>query len=408
MAKGTPQHGVEVGGKHAGWTVQRVIGKGSSGTVYEVRKRNQRAALKVILPDVTNEEALPRFRREVKLLSEVRHPNVVRLLSWGEGEFFWLILEYLPNSVDGFLAEHERANVPQAVGILRAVLDGLQAIHERGIVHRDVKPDNLLLGQGNQIKLADFGLARRDSSSTSLTRTGVVMGTPFYMSPEQCQGRDLDGRADLYSCGVLLYHLLTGGPPYANHSALQVLQCTMTGVPDLRDALPGAPPQLRAQVLMAKRPEDRPGQRQGGEGLVRRAARGAPLRPSARLGRSSSGFAAGAGRGGSAAPSPSHAHPAPSSKRAGGLWPRAPAAPGPRAQPLARPLREAAGVRRRSTPRTGSRAASSRRRPGRRRPPGPTPRPPGRRSRHPALRRSRSPGTRWRRGSLPDGPVVFL
>ena len=261
MAHSEPQNVVEIGSKVAGWTVRRVIGKGSSGTVYEVEKRNQRAALKVIVPDTANETALPRFRREVKLLQGVRHANVCRLLSWGEGEFFWLILEYLPRSVEWFLSENERANVPQAVGVLRMVLSGLQAIHDQGIVHRDVKPDNLLLGKGSVVKLADFGLARRDSSSTSLTRTGVVLGTPFYMSPEQCRGRDLDGRSDLYACGVLLYHLLTGRPPYSGKSSLEVLQLHMGGdVPDLRAVLPNAPPQLARAVgrLMAKNPEDRP------------------------------------------------------------------------------------------------------------------------------------------------------
>ena len=245
-----------------GWKVVAPLGQGAMGTVYEVRKGADRGALKVIHPENASQDALPRFRREAKLLSQVRHPCVVGCLGTGEREgLTWLLLELMEGgTLEELLEEQGRFTPPQAIGAARAVLQGLGAIHEKGVVHRDVKPANLLLDGAGKVKVGDLGLARKGEAS-SLTATGTILGTPYYMAPEQCRGEELDGRTDLYAVGVLLWHLITGQPPYEAKNPLAILQLHMTAdVPDLRKVVPEAPPRLAQAIgrLMAKSPGDRP------------------------------------------------------------------------------------------------------------------------------------------------------
>jgi len=252
-----------VGSVIDGWKVVGPLGRGSMGSVYDARRGKRRAALKIVLPESAADDGLPRFRREAKILMGLEHPNVIRCFGVGDHEGqVYLLLEYLGGgSLDDVQEERGRLALPPTIGATRAVLRGLGAIHAKGIVHRDLKPSNLLIDHEGRIKLADFGLARRGDASTALTATGTILGTPYYMAPEQCRGQELDGRTDLYAVGVLIYHLMSGRPPFGGTNPLAILQQHMTAdVPDLRDVVRDAPAQLAVAIdrLMAKEPRDRP------------------------------------------------------------------------------------------------------------------------------------------------------
>ncbi len=247
-----------------GWRLLIKIGQGATGSVYEGRRGGERAAIKVIRPEVVAPASVSRFRREAELLRELDHPNVVRCVASGEtDEYIYLALEFLDGgSLDRQLKRRERLPVPEAVYVLRALLHGLGAIHEKGIVHRDVKPGNVLLTRDGRVRLGDFNLARGDGiAEHDVTTTGSILGTPYYMAPEQVDGKGVSPQTDLYAAGALLYHLVTGDPPFDGSTPLQILQKHMHAeVPDLRQVLPDAPPQLAraVQTLMAKTPKQRP------------------------------------------------------------------------------------------------------------------------------------------------------
>jgi serine/threonine-protein kinase len=260
---------LQVGAEIDGWRLDRKIGQGSMGTVYEARRAGVRAAVKVIRADATDEENLARFRREARVLMDLEHPAVVRCLGTGEldaGESgrggVYVALEFLDGgSLQDVLDRRGRLPLPQAIGAIRAIFSGLAVIHAQGIVHRDVKPANVLLAADGRAKLADFGLARPTDGSTALTQTGTILGTPYYMAPELIRGEEVGPSIDIYAAGATLWTLLTGEPPYPGDNPLKVLQAHLRlPVPDLRQKLPNAPEKLvRAlDALLAKHPDDRP------------------------------------------------------------------------------------------------------------------------------------------------------
>ncbi|MGE0708334.1 MAG: protein kinase [Planctomycetota bacterium] len=247
-----------------GWEVVLRIGQGATGTVYEARRGAARAALKVIRPDVVSPTSVERFRRESALLREIDHPHVVRCLGAGEHEgHLYLVLEFLGGgSLEQQLRRRGRLSVPEAVGVTRALLAGLQAVHAKGTLHRDLKPANVLLDAEGWVKLADFNLARREVADTAITSTGTVVGTPYFMAPEQARGMSLGPAADLYAVGAVLFALVAGRPPYEGTSSFAVLQRHLRDpVPDLCAVVSDAPPALGRAVaaMMAKDPEERPG-----------------------------------------------------------------------------------------------------------------------------------------------------
>lgn len=260
---------LQVGAEIDGWRLDRKIGQGSMGTVYEARRGGVRAALKVIRADASDEENLARFRREARVLMELDHPAVVRCLATGELDptesgrgGVYLALEFLDGgSLQDLLDRRGRVPLPQAIGVVRSIFSGLAVIHAQGIVHRDVKPANVLLDGDGRAKLADFGLARSTDGSTALTQTGTILGTPFYMAPELIRGEEVGPSIDIYAAGATLWTLLTGEPPFPGDNPLKVLQAHLRApVPDLRHKLPNAPERLvRAlDALLTKPPDDRP------------------------------------------------------------------------------------------------------------------------------------------------------
>jgi eukaryotic-like serine/threonine-protein kinase len=244
------------------------LGAGGMGTVFKARHRRMKriVALKVLSREVAaTEEFVSRFQREVETIARLTHPNIVMAFDADECEAGpFLVMEFV-NGRD--LTSEVAANGPlpvaDAVDRILQAARGLDYAHRQGIIHRDIKPGNLLRDADGTVKVADLGLARisRTDGQTSLTQAGSVFGTIDYMSPEQAlDSREVDARADVYSLGCTLYFLLAGRAPYGGGSLMGVmLKHRDSPVPSLRAARPDVPPDLDAIFarMVAKRPEDR-------------------------------------------------------------------------------------------------------------------------------------------------------
>ena len=237
------------------FTIERLLGRGGMGAVYLAREPalDRLVAIKVLPPDrAQSPELRERFRREARTAAQLSHPNIVPLLSFGEDDgFVYFVMGYVEGeTLSTRLRRDGRLEVAQAVRILTELAQALSYAHSRAVVHRDVKPDNVLLELPNDIvRLTDFGVAKRDSVA-SLTAEGVVIGTPLYMSPEQASGRvDVDARTDIYSLGALAFTLFTGRPPFEGRSASEIMRQHLTrDVPRMREHVPGIPPAIEEAV----------------------------------------------------------------------------------------------------------------------------------------------------------------
>ncbi len=259
----------------AGYRVEQLIGFGAMGTIWAVRhvERGEVAVAKVSesdLVDITDSLGRERFLREAVVLASVRHPNVVSLFEVGQtsaGEPFLIMERLVGEPLDELLSRHALGAEPSRSGVTRAIaigaelLAGLEAVHAAGVLHRDVKPENVFLARiegRTVVKLLDFGLSRGlHWRAGKITRAGRAVGTPGYMSPEQARGRrDLDPRTDLYSVGVVLYEMLAGRRPFEGLSPTDVMirACTESPVP-LAELRPDLPPALTALVMRAFRCE---------------------------------------------------------------------------------------------------------------------------------------------------------
>jgi serine/threonine-protein kinase len=251
----------------------RVLGTGGMGAVYEAEQLGlaRHVALKVLHPHVAGSPgAVARFRREATLLARLHHPGAAHVYDFGEdADELFLAMEYLHGeTLEALTSREGLLPLPVAVDVAAQVLEVLEAAHALGIVHRDLKPANVMLAgelSSPHVKVLDFGLAQLvdGSSQPRLTASGLVHGTPAYMSPEQCRGEPVDGRADLYSLGCLLHEFISGQPPFGESPAAEVMSGHLyRPPPPLRQLRPGRqiPPALEALVLecLAKRPDQRP------------------------------------------------------------------------------------------------------------------------------------------------------
>jgi eukaryotic-like serine/threonine-protein kinase len=244
----------------------RRIARGGMAEVYLARDLllDRHVALKMLFPELSVDEAfVARFRREAQAAANLSHPNIVSVYDWGEGDgAYFIVMEY----VDGRpLSSHIRAEgalLPdRAAAVGAAVASALAFAHRAGVIHRDVKPGNVLITSEGHVKVADFGIARATSAAQEdLTQTGAVMGTATYFSPEQAQGLPVDPRTDLYSLGVVLYEMVTGQPPFSGDNAVAIAyqHVRETAVPP-RQVNPALPQAFEDIVLMAmaKDPGDR-------------------------------------------------------------------------------------------------------------------------------------------------------
>ena len=220
-------------------------------------------ALKVMREEFADEEGfVERFRREAKNAASLTHPSIVQIYDQGRSEdgTYYIAMEYVPGgTLKERIAEEGPLDPGEAAGIASRVAEALRAAHERDIVHRDIKPHNVLLSASGETKVADFGIARAASSKT-ITETNLVLGTAAYMSPEQINGEHVGPASDLYSLGVVLYEMLTGEPPYrADDPIATAMQHLERPPPHPRDASPAVPEDLDALTarLLAKDPAAR-------------------------------------------------------------------------------------------------------------------------------------------------------
>src|SRR6266568_5330034 len=239
------------------YNVITAVGRGGNASIFGAYDRaGQKVAIKVLHPELAVSVAADRFLREIRYASQLDHPHIARLLDSGETDYLlWLVMRYVPgDTLRAALRRERRRAIPAAVRTTCEVLDALQYAHGHGIAHRDIKPDNILLSPQGAV-LVDLGIARAIASSEDdrVTRSGFVVGTEEYMSPEQAAGGpDVDGRTDLYSLGVVLFESLAGRPPFSSPSAAAVLDMQQHHAPpDLRSLRRDAPKPLAAAVTRA-------------------------------------------------------------------------------------------------------------------------------------------------------------
>lgn len=234
------------------YTELTLLGQGGMGAVYRAfdPSLQRTVAIKVMLGQ--NPEFLARFEREARAVAKLSHPNVVQVYDFGRDEQNnpYFVMELLPGrSLDSLLKEKGPLPALKVVDVLRQAADGLHAAHAVGIVHRDIKPHNLMLDDQGNVKLVDFGIARDMASTEELTSTQATPGTLHYMAPEVLSGQSADARADIYALGLVGFHLLAGKPPFTGQSAVAVAMKQINEpLPDLRDEVPSVPASLRRLI----------------------------------------------------------------------------------------------------------------------------------------------------------------
>ncbi len=241
------------------------VGQGGMGSVFKARQisTGRTVAFKVLPPSfATKQNLVARFKREVRILLALKHENIVEGFDAGQvGNLHYLAMEYVDGRpVTEMLAREGRLDAQRTLGIVMATARALAYAHSKGLIHRDVKPDNILLRSDGVVKLCDLGLARQQAD-VGFTMIGTKLGTPKYMSPEQVTGvKTIDGRTDVYSLGATAYYLLTGSVPHDAASGTMIMAAQLTGtIAPVREVLPDADPHLAAVIehCLEKKPEDR-------------------------------------------------------------------------------------------------------------------------------------------------------
>ncbi|HEV8600566.1 MAG TPA: protein kinase [Gemmatimonadales bacterium] len=248
------------------YRVERELGGGGMSRVFlaEETALGRKVVIKLLPPELAVELSADRFQREVRVAAALQHPHIVPLLAAGAaGDILYYTMPYVDGeSLRARLAREGELPVSEAVRLLREVTDALAYAHRQGIVHRDIKPDNILLSQGHAV-ITDFGIAKALTAAgrtSAITGTGVSIGTPTYMAPEQATGEPVDQRADLYSLGALGYEMLTGEPPFRGSTAQALIAAQISrSAPPLAEARPAVAPELAAAIhrCLEKRPADR-------------------------------------------------------------------------------------------------------------------------------------------------------
>lgn len=248
------------------WRIEKKIGEGGMGTVFLARdlQLDRQVAVKVLSSALAHDpEVVSRFEREARLTASLEHPNIVPVYAVGSnGGRPFIVMKLLEGeTLAGVLRQKGALQRDELLRLMRQLALGLDFIHAKGYVHRDVKTGNIFVGSDGHATILDFGILRPSRSKEALTRTGVVMGTPQYMSPEQALGaRDIDHRADLYALAVILFECITGSLPFDGESELELIQLQAHAPPP--EVLPRAPwvPKAVGEVVaraLSKRPEDR-------------------------------------------------------------------------------------------------------------------------------------------------------
>ncbi|HEV2836217.1 MAG TPA: serine/threonine-protein kinase [Pyrinomonadaceae bacterium] len=243
------------------------LGQGGMGSVFRAERLHigDEVAVKLLHQDLVREKhALERFRREARTAAMIRHPNVVSIHDFNDGTGLtseaYIVMELVQGvSLGTLLRRHGRMSSERAVRLMQDICAGVGVAHRQGLLHRDLKPDNVIVvppsheGDEETAKVVDFGLAKvRDvAAQSALTQTGAVLGTLYYMSPEQCSGEELDARADVYSLGAMLYEMLTGGPPFRSNNFTGLISKHLHEPPPHFPPSLGVPPAIESVCLRA-------------------------------------------------------------------------------------------------------------------------------------------------------------
>ena len=256
---------IGVGSFLGGFKIERELGRGGMGVVYKAHELslNRKVALKVLSQRLSSdEEFIKRFQREAQVIAVLNHPNIVNILSCGkERGLYYFAMEYVKGKDLGQILK-EKTSIPleQALSITSQVASALGEAGERGVVHRDIKPPNIMIDEMGRAKVTDFGVAHLENSDAKLTRTGLFLGTPEYASPEHATGRPLDVRSDIYSLGAVLYRMLSGKSPVTGESPLAVMTKLatepVTPISQLNSSVP-KPVCALIEKMMAKEPNER-------------------------------------------------------------------------------------------------------------------------------------------------------
>ena len=249
------------------YTIEREVGAGGMATVYLARdvKHDRQVALKVLRPELSAALGSERFPREIKFVAQFNHPHILSLYDSGEvqGLLFYVMPYVEGESLRDRLAREKQLPIPDAIRIMKEVADALAYSHARGVVHRDIKPGNVLLS-GRHAVVTDFGVAKAVTASASrdtMTTVGMAVGTPHYMAPEQAMGQgDIDQRADIYALGILAYEMITGRTPFTAETAQGILAAHVMEAPkEIRELRPGLAEPLAQAIMkcLAKNPADR-------------------------------------------------------------------------------------------------------------------------------------------------------
>ncbi len=258
----------DLAGRRIGdFEILRRIGNGAMAEVYQAEQLSlkRQVALKILRPELARDPTyVQRFRREAQAVARLVHPNIVQIFEVGNrDDLHYIAVEYVPGlNLRQWLQKNGPPDLRTALIVMRQAAAALAKAGEHGIIHRDIKPENILITHALEVKVADFGLARlrNTEEGVELTRVGMTMGTPLYMSPEQIEGRPLDARSDIYSLGVTCYQMLAGEPPFRGDSPLAVAVQHLKKNPEpLENHRPDLPPALCRIVhqMMAKQPEHR-------------------------------------------------------------------------------------------------------------------------------------------------------
>jgi serine/threonine-protein kinase len=248
------------------YAVERELGRGGMATVFLAQdlRHDRKVAIKVLRPELSASLGADRFLREIKLAAKLQHPNILGLFDSGAADgLLFYVMPFVEGgeSLRSKLDREKQLAIEEAIQLVREAADALGYAHGRGIVHRDIKPENILLS-GGHVLVADFGIARAvdEAGGQKLTETGMAVGTPYYMSPEQAMGGEVDARSDIYSLGCVLYELLAGQPPFTGPTAMAILaRHSLEAVPSVQVVRQSIPDEVEAIIMqaLAKVPADR-------------------------------------------------------------------------------------------------------------------------------------------------------
>ncbi len=252
-----------IGRKLGAYNVLDILGKGGMGTVYKGYQPSvgRTVAIKVLPPHPgLDEQYIQRFQLEAHTIGNLQHPHILSLYDYGaEDDILYLVMAYADGGTLGDMMDAGRVPLETTERILRQIASALDFAHRRGVIHRDIKPGNILLDSEKNVLLADFGVVKMMSDETNLTGTSII-GTPAYMSPEQGQGKPVDGRADIYALGIMVFEMLTGRQPFLAETPMMIiLQHITESAPRLHDIRPDLPAAMQPVLdqVLAKNPADR-------------------------------------------------------------------------------------------------------------------------------------------------------